>query len=101
MYLCKVFDKISHRVLGDKTEKNEQNAALIWGLKHTKISGTSEWIMRAWSLFSSDVPESFIFGLTLVNIHNINFIQNYTTHGHRLRDDTKQGRITNARSGQN
>lgn len=101
MYLCKVSDKISHLVVGDKTEKNEQNVALIWGLKHTKISGTSEWIMIAWSLFSRDVPESFTCGLTLVNVHNINFIQNDRTHGHRLRDDTKQGWITNARSGQN
>lgn len=62
------------------------NRMLLWfgGLKHTKISGTREWIMIAWNLFSSDVPESFIFGLTLFNVRNINFIQNHRTHGHQL-----------------
>lgn len=40
--------------------------------------------MLAWNQFSNDVPESFIFGLALVDVLNTNFIQKYRTHGQQL-----------------
>lgn len=83
VHLSKIFDKISHYALGNRMEKNEQNASLIRWLKK-KISVSGEWITIAWNQFSNDVPESFLFGLALVDALNANFIQKYRTHGHQL-----------------
>lgn len=81
-YLSKSSDKISHYVLGDMSEKNKQNATLI--KNKNRKTGTGEQVVIAWNQFFSDVPESFIFDLTLFQVLNTNFIQNYRTHGHQL-----------------
>ena len=55
--------------------------------------------MIAWNQFSSDVPESFIFGIVPLNVLNTNFIQDIEHMVMNYVDDTKLRQISNAKSG--